>query len=168
MNIRRDEISGYEQRVKSSALRAATAIKQSLLEDIDWLRWLKFEQAGAHPLEDRSLNFIEQLNQSFTYMVSLRAAEKLFELHPDLEVLRLNLGTRGGSDIECPNLTCAAEVFAAVDPQNNRKLAKDIAKVAKRIDVENRYVFFHSPGYAERPHHNLGQKFDVKVWSLAI
>ena len=37
-----------------------------------------------------------------------------------------------------------AETFAAVDPRNNRKLAKDLIKLAKRPEL-HRYVFFASP-----------------------
>ena len=39
-----------------------------------------------------------------------------------------------------------AETFAAVDPHNNNKLARDLAKPAARSE-QHRYIFFMSPKY---------------------
>ena len=54
-------------------------------DPFDLLRKMKFEQIGRHPVEDRSLNLIEQVNQTWTYAVALAAASKLLELHPDAD-----------------------------------------------------------------------------------
>jgi hypothetical protein len=32
---------------------------------------MKFEQVGFHPLEDRPLNIIEQINQTWTFAVAI-------------------------------------------------------------------------------------------------
>ena len=94
------------------------------------LEALKFKQSGRDPLDPtKPLNMIEQLNQTFTYLVSVRAVEFLFEKHPEAAPFRVNLGTAAGSDVESVDGSVAAEVFAAVAPHNNHKLAKDIAKV---------------------------------------
>src|ERR1700740_3628219 len=62
------------------------------------LRALKFEPFGR-PLEPRDLNQIEQINQTWTYLVSFRALTFLFERHPEAGGFKLSLGTRSGTDI---------------------------------------------------------------------
>jgi hypothetical protein len=118
------------------------------VESMELLYRMKFEETGCDPLNaSRKLNLIEQINQTFTYVASLKAAEYLFNHHPDLKSLTLNLGTRSGWDIETTEIGgIVAEVFAAVHPGNNRKLDKDVEKVGA-ADAEYRYVFFMCPGF---------------------
>ena len=113
---------------------------------------IKFEQIGRHPLENRDLNLIEQVNQTFTYLVSFAAGIQLFELYPELTGLNFNLGARRGYDIEsiAPNYV-VAETFASVRPSNNRKLSEDREKMHKS-SAEHKYVFFYSPGYSPGQH----------------
>ena len=110
---------------------------------------LKFKKIGFDPIDlKRSLNLIEQINQSFTYVASLRATCRLQELHPDAQMFTLNLGTASGTDVESADCGgIAAEVFSAVKPHNNQKLKKEVCKVS-RVDARYKYVFFLSPGYA--------------------
>ena len=64
-------------------------------------------------------------------------------------------------------LRVGAETFAAVDPRNNRKLAKDLVKLAQRPEL-NRYVFFASPmfpGTTRRPQLERG---GVQGWSVDV
>jgi hypothetical protein len=144
--IRLDEISSYS-------------------DPIEFLRKLKFEQVGCDPLySQRPLNFIEQLNQTFTYLASFKAAKIIFERYPELKSLTLNLGTQSGSDIESIENGIAAEVFASVNPSNNKKLQKDIAKVSA-VDAKHKYVFFMCPEFEEGPHPNQPDS-NVVVWSL--
>lgn len=169
MEISRTDIERLRSQVLSAAEQAAQYLRATTGHGIDLLRSLKFEQVGMHPLEDRPLNVIEQVNQTFTCLVTLRAAELLFEWYPTIERLRLNVGAVGGSDIESTDDTLAAELFAAVHPRNNRKLIKDIAKVVGRNDVQNRYVFFHSPGFSAGRQHDLEtDAADVQVWSVNL
>jgi hypothetical protein len=114
---------------------------------------MKFEKLGFDPLDTtRPLNLIEQLNQTFTYAASFKAAEYLLHSKQRFASLALNLGTDSGWDIESSeNGGLAAEVFAAVDPRNNRKLEKDIAKVAA-AQAAIRYVFFMCPGVTAGPY----------------
>ena len=86
------------------------------------------------------------VNQTFTYLVSLAATEQLLTRHPGAAPITLNLGTSSGSDLESPSQRIAAEVFAAVRRTNNRKLVKDVAKVARVEAATHRYVFFYCPG----------------------
>jgi hypothetical protein len=85
------------------------------------LRSLKFSEFGRHPLEDRNINLIEQVNQTWTYLVSLQVLPFLFVRHPKAGGFRLNLGAEG--DIDITSLVpraVAAEAFAEVDLRNNR------------------------------------------------
>ncbi len=129
-----EELRALEIRVLESARNTAQQLVKRVEGGIQLLRALKFERAGFHPLDGTPLNLIEQLNQTFTYLVSFEGARMLFDWHrDDCSGFRLNLGTASGSDIESiePGVV-AAEVFAAVAPDNNDKLTKDIRKVQER------------------------------------
>ena len=127
------EIDPLLERVRNAAGRTAQAVARlvgSEPDGVEVLRKLKFTEMGWHPIDDRRLNLIEQLNQTWTYLVTLKALPFLFERHPAAGGFRLNLGAVGGTDIESlfPSLV-VAEVFAAVHPSSNRKLAKDLQKL---------------------------------------
>lgn len=128
---------------------------------------LKFLQTGCDPLiAENPLNLIEQLNQTFTYLASARAVKILLGLHPNLAPYTLNLGTASGFDIESgAGGGLAAEVFAAVSTSNNRKLAKDLAKMSE-CQAQFRYVFFMCPGYPEGRQPKLERVPGVQVWSV--
>lgn len=106
---------------------------------------IKFKETGRDPLADRTLNLIEQVNQTFTYLASFAAVEAISHRHPNAWPFQLNLGTSGGSDVESHTASVATEVFAAVRATNNRKLARDIAKVAGTA-AAHKYVFYYCPG----------------------
>lgn len=135
--------------VREAAERAAAAMRE-LLENqpaMAALARMKFEELGFHPIENRRLNLIEQVNQTFTYLVSLAAAEDILGRHPGSTPIHLNLGTSSGYDLVSPSRSVVAEVFAAVRRTNNRKLAKDVVKV-DGAEALHKYVFFHCPGEA--------------------
>jgi hypothetical protein len=102
-------------------------------------------------------------------LVALRSVEKLFELHPEPGGYKLALGTRSGRDIASvvPNIV-AAEVFAATHPQSNRKLEKEIARMA--LDpARHRYVFFAAPGYASGRQMQLESQHEgVHVYAIDL
>lgn len=161
-----DKILG---RVAASAKKSLQQL-QHLSSGADALKalWqMKVTPAGCDPLDaDSPLNLIEQLNQTFTYIASSRAAKVLFNEHPGAAPFTLNLGTAAGFDIESKtNGGVAAEVFAAVNTSNNRKLAKDLKKVAKST-AKHKYVFFMCPGYPEGRQKNLEREPGVRVWSV--
>jgi hypothetical protein len=167
-SVSRADIPKIRRRVNNSASKAAKQLRALVGSGIELLRKIKFDQIGHHPIDRRPLNLIEQVNQTFTALASLRAAELLFEWHPKLKQIRFNIGTERGSDIECPNGTFAAEVFATTNLKNNRKLARDIAKVLTRDDVGERYVFFHCPGIAEGLQEKRGAGLGVPIWAVTI
>lgn len=128
---------------------------------------LKFLQSGCDPLAaENPLNLIEQLNQTFTYLATARAVKILLRMHPNLAPFTVNLGTASGFDIVSATPSeLAAEVFAAVNTSNNRKLAKDLAKMAA-CQSAVRYVFFMCPGYPEGRQEQLERNSNVIVWSV--
>ena len=136
--------------VTASANRSLAQLSQLGTNGLQALWSMKVRSVGCDPLNSESpLNLIEQVNQSFTYIATAKAARLLISAHPELLPLSVNLGTSAGSDIEslkAPGL--AAEVFAAVNTSNNRKLANDMAKVNK-CEAAFKFVFFMCPGYSE-------------------
>ena len=153
------DIEELRARVWNAAQLTREELNTLNADPLEALRKLKFEEWGHHPLHEpkehrplhgskkhRRLNFIEQLNQTFTILVSLAAAERLMEWFPQAGGLRLNLGATRGRDVEgiIPN-EVEAEVFAAVRPNNNGKVTKDIKRL-EMSPASNRYVFFYAPG----------------------
>jgi len=123
------EIDPLLERVRAAATRTVQALARLTAEETDGLRVLrrlKFTEMAWHPIDDRPLNLVEQINQTWPYLVTLKALPILFERHPEAGGFRLNLGTEGGTDIESlsPNVV-AAETFAAAHPSNNGKLMKE-------------------------------------------
>lgn len=151
--------------IRASAAETQRQVRQlSQTSPLELLYKMKFEKTGFDPLNPaRRLNLIEQLNQIFTYVASFRAADYLYREIDKLTSLTLNLGTDSGWDIEgVENGGLVAEVFAAVDPRNNRKLEKDIRKVAS-AKAAFRFVFFMCPGFPSEPQQS---EAGVKVISL--
>ena len=127
---------------------------------------IKFRRIGCDPLDaNRPLNLIEQVNQTFTYMASVRAVKKLMELHPKLAPFKLNLGTAPGADIASCCNTLSAEVFAAVSTSSNRKLANDLKKVSQ-TSAKFKYVFFMCPDIGPGRQPKLERELGVEVWSV--
>jgi hypothetical protein len=139
----------------ASAAGTAEWLRAFTGEPMALLKALRFELVGKDPLTGDGLNVVEQLNQTFTILVTLRAVERLIELHPDAGGFQLALGTSSGRDIESvvPNLV-AAEVFSATRPNSNQKLKKDLERL-KTDPAPHRYVFFAAPGYAAGRHEKL-------------
>lgn len=169
ISVTRADLDSYCKSLSASAMQTQTQIAKLIHADpMHFLFRLKFEQIGCDPLNDeRPLNLIEQLNQTFTYLASFKASKFLFEQHANVNQLILNLGTTGGSDIETTEEGgIAAEVFATVSPQNNRKLTVDIDKVLNVRDVKHRYVFFISPMCEVGLFKGKINAKGVTVWSL--
>lgn len=169
LSVTRSDIADYRVSLLASAEHTQIAIAElaGAEEPMPFLFQLKFQQVGCDPLNpSRQLNLIEQLNQTFTYLASFDGAKYLFARHPKVQCLTLNLGTSSGSDIETQEGDgIAAEVFAAVNPRNNRKLAKDIKKVSS-TDAKHRYVLFMSPGHEAGQYRGAPNAAGIVVWSL--
>lgn len=162
-----DELAGQ---VRASAAKLQAWIASFDGDGIGLLRALKFDQVGFHPLDGRALNAIEQVNQIWTYRAALSAVRMLLGLHPDAGGFKIAPGAHAAQPLDVMSQVdglVGAETFAAVDPKNNRKLAKDLLKLASRTEA-HRYVFFASPlfpGTARRP---LLERSGVQVWSVDV
>ncbi len=161
----RADTQALELEIRRASEYALSAV-QGLAEQGDALRLLeavKFRKIGRDPLDPtRCLNLIEQVNQTFTALVSVRAVEYLLDHHPEVRRFRVNLGTAPGSDIESLDGSVVAEVFSATSPSSNGKKNRDIAKVAA-VTAKHRYVFFHCPG-----NHTCETVGEVKVVPLGL
>ncbi len=143
-----NDAEALHAQVLSAAERTATWLRAFAGSPLELFTALRFETVGHDPLTGEALNVIEQLNQTFTILVSLRAVERLIEMHPEANGFRLALATSSGRDIKSvePDLV-AAEVFSATHPGSNQKLRKDIARLTSD-PARHRYVFFAAPKYA--------------------
>jgi hypothetical protein len=160
------EAEAIYARIAEAAARTVERLVAHTGDPMQLLRALRFDLVGHDPLTCEPLNVVEQLNQTFTIIVTLRAIERLLELHPDSGGFRLALGTSSGRDIESvePELV-AAEVFSATRPTSNQKLKKDIARLA--LDpAQHRYVFFACPGYTAGRHQILETDPRIQVHAV--
>jgi hypothetical protein len=158
------------ERLRESAAAVQCWIAGERGDPFNLLRKMKFEQIGRHPVEDRSLNLFEQVNQTWTYAVALAAASKLIELHPDAGGFYVAPGAHMSIPLDIMSRReglVGAETFAAVDPRNNRKLVRDIEKMARRQE-QHRYVFFCSPKFQKFERHPRFEVNSVQVWSVDI
>ena len=156
--------------LRASACRVRDWAAAQSGDPLDLLRRMKFDPVGYHPIEDRPLNFIEQINQTWTFAVALAAARQLLALHPDVGGFRLAPGAHASIPLDImsePEGQVGAETFAAVSPRNNGKLAADLAKMAQRPE-HHRYVFFMSPQFPKAERLPQFERDGVQVWSVAV
>ena len=162
-----EEIEPYEEKLRESAEKARGQLAEILQGEggIRLISRIKFEKIGFDPLDpERALNLIEQVNQTCTYLASLKAVRALISLHPDMQGYHLNLGTTSGTDIESLDGSIATEVFAATSPKSNRKLQRDMEKV-RAVKAAHKYVFFACPGIPEGRYEVAGEG-EVVAWSV--
>jgi len=156
--------------VRTSASRAQAWIAAQSGDPLGMLRRMKFEPVGLHPLEDRPLNIIEQINQTWTFAVAIAAARQLLTLHPDAGALLLAPGAHASLDLDIMSEKVGyvgAETFAAVSPRNNGKLTADLAKLAARPE-RYRYIFFMSPLFPGNVRRPQFERDGIEVWSVEI
>lgn len=147
------QVEELEAKLLDAANRSRDAVNDIIgaATPLGLLHAVKFEPVGHDPLTGSDLNFMEQVNQTFTFLVTYKAVLYLLDRHPQVAEWKLNLGTSTGTDIVSADGTVAAEVFAAVRPANNNKLLNDVRRIDD-ADAVDKYVFFHSPGYlGEQP-----------------
>ena len=162
------EAEALRENVLSAAKHSADWLRRFAGAPLELFRELRFHTVGHDPLTCAPLNFVEQLNQTFTILVTLRAIEQLLEIHPEAGGFRLALTTSSGRDIESVvQDLVAAEVFAATHPNSNQKIKKDIARLSAD-PARHRYVFFAAPGYTRGRQVALETSRDVEVWCVEI
>jgi hypothetical protein len=141
--------------ILDAAIRTVAFLRNCNDDPMALLKRLRFDLVGHDPLTGEPLNVVEQLNQTFTILATLKAVEELIKLHPDAGGYPLALGTCGGRDIESvENGLVAAEVFSATHPNSNQKLRKEKDRLATDAS-KYRYVFFASPCFSAGRHKEL-------------
>ena len=156
--------------LRNSAARVHDWVAAQTGDPLDMLKHMKFDPVGFHPIEDRPLNLVEQINQTWTYAVALAAARQLLELHPDAGGYHLAPGAHASKPLDIMSEIdgmVGAETFAAVDPANNRKLALDLVKMAARTE-QHRYIFFMSPKFPGAQRLPRFERDGVQVWSVDV
>ena len=162
------EIEQYLATIQQSSAQAVAALI-ALANNPNHLFWqMKFLQIGRHPIEDRGLNLVEQINQTWTFVAAFEATRLLLQKHPAQTYL-LSPGAHAALrfDIMNTNEDICAETFAAVTPDNNNKLEKDIAKLEKHPDIAHRYVFFISPAHPNTERLEIRERAGIQIWSIA-
>lgn len=148
----KNELDKLKNKLKVAANKLT--FYQDVSSGIELLEKVKFEQCGFNPENpEKPLNFIEQVNQTFTAMVTYQAVEWLWENGYENQEFSLNLGPQGGYDIVGDDVV--AEVFAVVSTNNNQKLKRDIAKV-RGSKATSKYVFYTSP----EPHNGKSEELN--------
>lgn len=166
----KEELARYRARIDENAEAALEDISAQAKKGMKALFDIKFKPIGRHPTAGHPLNFVEQLNQTFTYLCALEGSSLLWELHPNLTDLMVFPGAhapKGSLDIEARDGTqsIGAETFAAVTPSNNQKLKKDLDKLAMRKETF-RYVFFISPRWPSTERQPHFERDGIMVWSI--
>jgi hypothetical protein len=158
------------KRVREAADYAREWIVAQTGDPLELLRLIKFEPVGFHPIGHGSLNLIEQVNQTWTFLVAIAAARQLLLLHPDAGGFRLAPGAEASQLLDIMSEKeglVGAETFAAVSPRNNDKLKKDLDKLARRSET-HRYVFFLSPLHPGNERLSKFERDGIQVWSVHV
>ena len=145
-----EELKQYRATIIDN-LGIGTVIIKELLDTNDplsFFKTVKFEKSIIDPITGEPENFIEVVNQSQTYLVTLMGVEYLLFKHPGA-VFKVNLGNVSGYDIESVDGKIIAECFAATSYRSNRKLTKDLKRLQDNETSEHRYEFFYDTEFAE-------------------
>jgi hypothetical protein len=156
--------------VRGSAARVHDWIAAQTGDPLVMLKRMKFDPVGFHPIEDRRLNLVEQINQTWTYAVAIAAARQLLLLHPEAGGFHLAPGAHASLPLDIMSEVgglVGAETFAAVDPRNNGKMEADLVKLSGRQETY-RYVFFLSPLFPGNERRLQFERSGVQVWSVDV
>lgn len=136
------------EKLRSTIIRNAEASYLTLKEQIDQMKamdfWalFKFDRIGHDSIDGHPQNLIEQINQMYSNLVVLSAADDLIHNHPNT-TFELQLGVSPGYDIQSIDGSVVAECFAVTSISSNRKLEKDCKKLASSVAAE-KYLYFYS------------------------
>jgi hypothetical protein len=158
--------------IRTSATRAQSWLTVQTGDPLEVFRQMKYGAVGFHPIEDRKLNLVEQINQTWTFVAALAGVRQLFKLHPNFGGFHLAPGAHASLDLDIMSEVeglVGAEAFASVTPRNNKKLVGDMAKLALRAET-HRYVFFMSPQFPETKRQQQLEREgeDIQVWSVSL
>ncbi|MDR5586112.1 hypothetical protein [Clostridium aquiflavi] len=163
--INKEELQVYEKNIRSNAELTINKLKLMINQNtgLEILFKLKFKKCGYEPLFGYELNIIEQLNQMFTYIVSLKALYILLEKYKNKEFV-VNFGTQGGYDIISDDETIICECFASTNPMSNCKIKKDLERLKADKIALKKYEFFYSLEANETTLENLRNNYpDIDI-----
>lgn len=109
----------------------------------DALAKLRFQRTVEDEVFNEKMNFIEYLNQTFTYLVCLYAGQSLKETYPGKEII-INFGNQPGIDVFTSDESVACECFAATTVKSNGKLKAEVERLSKMQGYQYKYVFFYT------------------------
>lgn len=141
----KDQVALYRQKIINN-IDKVNKMVQDLFETtrgIEFIKHIKFEKSSYDTLFEEPTNFIEQINQTSTYLVCLAAVDHLISIYPQHRFL-VNFGTTSGYDVVSDDGSIICECFAVTSPDSNGKLKKDAATVYSNDNATNKYVIFYA------------------------
>ena len=145
-----EELNELEMSILKNLNRSIEKLKE-ILEQYDAFNifhMLKFEKTSFEALSGAEENLIETINQSQTYIVSIKAVRQLIETFPECKFV-LNMGNVSVYDIESTDGTVIAECFAATSFKSNAKLVSDLKRLAENSTAKYKFEFFHDVYFNE-------------------
>ncbi|HUT97987.1 MAG TPA: hypothetical protein VM054_02795 [bacterium] len=141
----KDELKSYVKLVLSSIDETTKKLLSYSNNGLNLFKDIKFTTFGVHPKDGNTpLNLIEQVNQVFTYLTTFWGIDELKSIYTEKKFIA-HLGTTGGFDIESKDdKQICAEVFATVDPENNKKIHNDLQRLREGNYI-TKYLFYCSP-----------------------
>lgn len=99
------------------------------------LHQLRFKKIFKDPISKKPQNFIETINQTYTYIITFKAIVFLYESNIVLptDTFDVNIGSKSGVDLKTTSNQLVAEVFTATKPSGNSKLKKILSKYIKKL-----------------------------------
>ena len=116
--------------------------RMAQLQAMDFWAAFKFDRIGHDSISGQPQNLIEQINQMYSNLVVLNAADDLLDSYPGTS-FELQLGVSSGYDIQSTDGSIVAECFAVTTVSSNRKLEKDCKKLITSNATE-KYIYFYS------------------------
>lgn len=136
------------------------------ISNLEFFQQIKFNKSYKDTLFEDPTNFIEQINQTATYLVCLSAVNLLLTKHPS-HSFKVNFGTKQGYDITSEDSSIICECFAVTAPDSNGKLKKDTERVACNRYAIAKYVVFYSAIPKHTHITNIRKKYpDVEIIQL--
>ena len=138
------QIAELQNVIIQNAEMSYVALKELLLSRPSMEFWatVKFDRIGRDSINGQPQNLIEQINQMYSNLVVLNAANDLMDKYPGMS-FELQLGVSSGYDIQSVDGSVVAECFAVTSVASNRKLDKDCQKLAVS-DASGKYIYFYS------------------------
>lgn len=156
----RKQISDLKDEIYQNLMRTYEYLNEKMLANsaIELFINMKFNQSGLDPIKGTPLNFIEQLNQTFSDLVVLYAVEMLINKYSD-KTFEVNFGPNAGFDIESQDKTVVAECFAVTNVSSNNKLRKDAKKLLDIAQNAEKYIYFYSENDSEEKLERIYKQF---------